>query len=103
MEWVISLMEYNVIEEVHAEVLEEMIAREDRLAVIFYEDDWSYQQDLDRNIQREVKNGWPLVKVKGRMVAQEYGIDQLPTLILFTQGILSDLMSNTEYGSIHTV
>jgi hemoglobin-like flavoprotein len=91
MEWVISLVEGSDIEEVTDDMLEKMIIKEEKLSVLFYEENEemsnqvvtvleTIDDDLD---EMDVL----LVKVNEASVASDFGIDDRPCLVVFEQGI----------------
>ena len=91
MDWMVGLVEGADIEEVKDEMLEKMISREEKIAVLFYEDEKESSKkvlsaleeiddDLDEKDVRFVKNN-------EADVAEDYGIENLPALVVFERGI----------------
>ena len=91
--WLTGMVEGADIEEVKDDMLDRMIVREDKIAVLFYHegDDSSthvlhalesIDDDLDLAEVRFVKNDEP-------KVAAEYGIENTPALVIFKRGVPS--------------
>lgn len=91
MDWMVGLVEGADIEEVKDEMLEKMISREEKIAVLFYDDEETdskdvlealedIDDDLDEKDVRFVKNN-------EADVAEDYGIEDLPALVVFERGI----------------
>ncbi|CAG0892261.1 unnamed protein product [Darwinula stevensoni] len=93
LEWLIHQVQSDEIEEVTDEMLDKLIQEQPFLAVLFYEKDDSEDQGILgelENIDDECdENGIAFVKIDDRDEAKEYGIDHLPTLIYFENGIPS--------------
>ena len=91
MTWLVNLVEGDDIEDVNGDILEKMIAKEDKLAVLFYDEaDEGTEELLSalENIDDDLDERKILfVKVNEIAAAIEYGIDERPALVLFEQGI----------------
>ena len=100
MEWVISLVEGADIEEVTDDMLEKMILKEEKLSVLFYEENEAESsavltalEEIDDDLDElDVL----LVKINEATVASDFGIDDRPTLVIFEKGI-----PNLYLGNLH--
>ncbi|KAL0274697.1 UNVERIFIED_CONTAM: hypothetical protein PYX00_002764 [Menopon gallinae] len=91
LEWLISQLESDEIEDVTDEMLDKMIKDGKTLAVLFYDNnDRKSQRVLNEleNIDDECdKLGVIFVKIDNAEEAAEYGIEKIPTLLYFENGI----------------
>ena len=91
MSWLVDLVEGADIEDVNGDMLEKMIMKEDKLAVLFYEENDDKTVDLLaalENIDDDLDSHDILfVKVSEISAALEYGIEGRPSLVLFENGI----------------
>lgn len=98
LNWLVQRVEGADIERVKAEMLEKIITKEDQVAVLFYKDQdeesneilealEDIDDDLDEKNIRFVKNC-------EAQVAEEYGIEQVPSLVVFRRGIPSMFEGN---------
>ena len=79
------------IEEVTDDMLEKMIIKEDKLAVLFYEENEENSniavellEDIDDDLD---EMGVLMVKINEPSVATDFGIESRPTLVVFEKGI----------------
>ena len=90
MEWVISLVEGADIEEVTDDMLEKMIVKEEKLSVLFYEEneeESSQVLDLLEEIDDDLDElDVLLVKINEATVASDFGIEDRPCLVIFEKG-----------------
>eukprot|EP00094_Tigriopus_californicus_P009562 TCALIF_09219-PA protein Name:"Protein of unknown function" AED:0.40 eAED:0.40 QI:0/-1/0/1/-1/1/1/0/681 len=93
LNWLVQRVEGADIERVKAEMLEKIITKEDQVAVLFYKDQdqesneilealEDIDDDLDEKNIRFVKNC-------EAQVAEDYGIELVPSLVVFRRGIPS--------------
>ena len=79
------------IEEVTDDMLEKMIVKEDKLAVLFYEENEPQSVkalDMLETIDDDLDEmGVLMVKINEPSVATDFGIDTRPTLVIFEKGI----------------
>jgi len=91
MEWVVNLVEGADIEEVTDDMLEKMILKEDKLSVLFYEDNEEKSTkviELLEEIDDDLDElGVLLVKINEPSVASDFGIESRPALVIFEKGI----------------
>ena len=91
MEWVISLVEGADIEEVTDDMLEKMIVKEEKLSVLFYEEneeESSQVLDLLEEIDDDLDElDVLLVKINEATVASDFGIEDRPCLVIFEKGM----------------
>ena len=91
MEWVISLVEGADIEEVTDDMLEKMIVKEEKLSVLFYEEneeESSQVLDLLEEIDDDLDElDVLLVKINEATVASDFGIEDRPCLVIFEKGL----------------
>ncbi|CAG0889024.1 unnamed protein product, partial [Cyprideis torosa] len=93
LDWLINQVETDEIEDVTDEMLDKLIEQRQFLAVLFYDKD----DKQDRSILMELENiddecdanGIAFVKIDNDEEAKEYGIEDLPTLVYFENGIPS--------------
>ena len=79
------------IEEVTDDMLEKMIVKSDKLAVLFYEDN-APESTLALEALEEIDDdldelGVLMVKINEPSVAADFGIEERPTLVVFERGI----------------
>ena len=79
------------IEEVTDDMLEKMIVKEDKLAVLFYEENGPESthalealEEIDDDLD---ELGVLMVKINEPSVAADFGIEDRPTLVIFERGI----------------
>lgn len=100
LEWLVEQLEKDEIEDVTDEMLDKLIAKEKKLAVLFYdENDKKSQKVLNEleNIDDECdKLGVVFVKIDNVEEAKEYGIEKIPSLIYFEEGIPTLYQGNLE-------
>ncbi|XP_068911269.1 uncharacterized protein hlk isoform X6 [Tenebrio molitor] len=91
LEWLVQQLEKDEIEDVTDEMLDKLINEGKNLAVLFYnEDDRKSQRVLNEleNIDDECDQlGIVFVKIDNDEEAQEYGIEKVPSLVYFENGI----------------
>ncbi|XP_032681273.1 uncharacterized protein LOC116848848 isoform X2 [Odontomachus brunneus] len=100
LEWLLSQLEKDEIEDVTDEMLDHLIKEGKTLAVLFYDNnDRKSQRVLNEleNIDDECDQlGVTFVKIDNMDEAKEYGIDKVPTMIYFEQGIPMVYQGNLE-------
>ncbi|KAG5893623.1 hypothetical protein JTB14_006290 [Gonioctena quinquepunctata] len=100
LEWLVEQLEKDEIEDVTDEMLDKLIAEGKTLAVLFYDnDDRKSQKVLNEleNIDDECdKLGIVFVKIDNDDEAKEYGIEKLPSLVYFENGIPALYEGNLE-------
>ncbi|CAB4060592.1 unnamed protein product [Lepeophtheirus salmonis] len=88
-----KMVEGSDIEEITEEILERLIVKEEKLVVYFHdkkgtdEEDDVVLENLEEIDDDLDERGILFVKVSGSQVAYEYGIEKLPTIVLFENGI----------------
>ncbi|KAH0944656.1 hypothetical protein HN011_000585 [Eciton burchellii] len=91
LEWLLSQLEKDEIEDITDEMLDRLIKDGKILAVLFYDNnDRKSQRILNEleNIDDECDQlGVTFVKIDNAEEAKEYGIEKMPTLIYFERGI----------------
>ncbi|XP_008201422.1 uncharacterized protein hlk isoform X5 [Tribolium castaneum] len=100
LEWLVQQLEKDEIEDVTDEMLDKLINEGKNLAVLFYnEDDRKSQRVLNEleNIDDECDQlGIVFVKIDNDEEAQEYGIEKIPSLVYFENGIPTLYEGNLE-------
>ncbi|XP_018568275.1 uncharacterized protein LOC108908653 isoform X1 [Anoplophora glabripennis] len=100
LEWLIEQLEKDEIEDVTDEMLDKLIAEGKNLAVLFYDDDDRKSQKVLNeleNIDDECdKLGIVFVKIDNDDEAKEYGIEKIPSLVYFENGIPTLYEGNLE-------
>ncbi|XP_044259668.1 uncharacterized protein LOC123008112 isoform X4 [Tribolium madens] len=100
LEWLVQQLEKDEIEDVTDEMLDKLINEGKNLAVLFYnEDDKKSQRVLNEleNIDDECDQlGIVFVKIDNDEEAQEYGIEKIPSLVYFENGIPTLYEGNLE-------
>ncbi|KAK9884507.1 hypothetical protein WA026_007346 [Henosepilachna vigintioctopunctata] len=100
LEWLIQQLEKDEIEDVTDEMLDKLIKEGKNLAVLFYDDDDRKSQKVLNeleNIDDECdKLGIVFVKIDNDDEAKEYGIDKIPSLVYFEDGIPTLYEGNLE-------
>ncbi|CAG9815355.1 unnamed protein product [Phaedon cochleariae] len=100
LEWLVQQLEKDEIEDVTDEMLDKLIAEGKNLAVLFYDDDDRKSQKVLNeleNIDDECdKLGIVFVKIDNDEEAKEYGIDKIPSLVYFENGIPTLYEGNLE-------
>uniref|UniRef100_T1J1H2 Thioredoxin domain-containing protein n=1 Tax=Strigamia maritima TaxID=126957 RepID=T1J1H2_STRMM len=83
----------DIIEDVTARSLTQLIESVDHLAVLFYDNDEDETEAILKELENidddSDKHGIHMVKIDDDQVAHEYGIDELPTLVYFEKQIPS--------------
>ena len=102
MEWVINLVEGADIEEVTDDMLEKMILKESKLAVLFYEENEA-ESSLVLTALEEIDDDLDeldvlFVKINEATVASEFGIDDRPSLVIFEKGIPNLYLGNLNHA-----
>uniref|UniRef100_A0A0K2V1A5 Thioredoxin domain-containing protein n=1 Tax=Lepeophtheirus salmonis TaxID=72036 RepID=A0A0K2V1A5_LEPSM len=93
LDWLKEMVEGSDIEEITEEILERLIVKEEKLVVYFHdkkgtdEEDDVVLENLEEIDDDLDERGILFVKVSGSQVAYEYGIEKLPTIVLFENGI----------------
>ena len=100
MEWVINLVEGADIEEVTDDMLEKMILKQDKLSVLFYEENEA-ESSLVLTALEEIDDdldemGVLFVKINEATVASEFGIEDRPSLVIFEKGIPNLFLGNLQ-------
>ncbi|XP_031616558.1 uncharacterized protein LOC116336680 isoform X3 [Contarinia nasturtii] len=91
LQWLVSQLEKDEIEDVTEEMLDRMVKEGRTLAVLFYDNN----DDKSQKVLEELENiddecdalGVTFVKIDNIDEAKEYGIDGLPSLLYFEKGI----------------
>ncbi|GFQ72443.1 thioredoxin domain-containing protein [Trichonephila clavata] len=87
LDWLVKQANSDEIEDVTDRVLQHMIKRTHELVVLFYDKDDQSNQEVMQNLENidddADKLGIPFVKIDDTELAQDYGIENLPTLIFF--------------------
>ncbi|XP_012535509.2 uncharacterized protein LOC105836192 isoform X3 [Monomorium pharaonis] len=100
LEWLLSQLEKDEIEDVTDEMLDRLIKDGKTLAVLFYDNnDRKSQKVLNEleNIDDECDQlGVTFVKIDNAEEAKEYGIEKVPTLLYFEKGIPTLYEGNLE-------
>ncbi|XP_041971080.1 uncharacterized protein LOC121727357 isoform X7 [Aricia agestis] len=100
LEWLVSQLEKDEIEDVTDEMLDKLIKDGKTVAVLFYDNnDRKSQKVLNEleNIDDECDQlGIAFVKIDNDEEAREYGIDKVPTLLYFEKGIPTFYEGNLE-------
>ncbi|KAL3277969.1 hypothetical protein HHI36_013309 [Cryptolaemus montrouzieri] len=100
LEWLVQQLEKDEIEDVTDEMLDKLIKEGKNLAVLFYDDDDRKSQKVLNeleNIDDECdKLGIVFVKIDNDDEAKEYGIDKIPSLVYFEEGIPTLYEGNLE-------
>ncbi|XP_011257946.1 uncharacterized protein LOC105252319 isoform X2 [Camponotus floridanus] len=100
LEWLLSQLEKDEIEDVTDEMLDRLIKDGKTLAVLFYDNnDRKSQKVLNEleNIDDECDQlGVTFVKIDSSEEAKEYGIEKLPTMLYFEKGIPMVYQGNLE-------
>ncbi|XP_044757513.1 uncharacterized protein LOC123315746 isoform X3 [Coccinella septempunctata] len=100
LEWLVQQLEKDEIEDVTDEMLDKLIKESKNLAVLFYDDDDRKSQKVLNeleNIDDECdKLGIVFVKIDNDDEAKEYGIDKIPSLVYFEDGIPTLYEGNLE-------
>ncbi|XP_045469598.1 uncharacterized protein LOC123677131 isoform X2 [Harmonia axyridis] len=100
LEWLVQQLEKDEIEDVTDEMLDKLIKDTKNLAVLFYDDDDRKSQKVLNeleNIDDECdKLGIVFVKIDNDDEAKEYGIDKIPSLVYFEEGIPTLYEGNLE-------
>jgi len=91
LEWVVNLLNGDHIEEVTNDILDKFIATKSYLAVLFYKEDEPASEEalevLEQIDDDLDKYNIMFVKISDVKEADEYGIEQFPTLVVFENGI----------------
>ncbi|XP_017797251.1 PREDICTED: uncharacterized protein LOC108578426 isoform X3 [Habropoda laboriosa] len=100
LEWLLSQLEKDEIEDITDEMLDRLIKDGKTLAVLFYDNnDRKSQKTLNEleNIDDECDQiGVTFVKIDNAEEAKEYGIEKIPSLIYFEKGIPTLYEGNLE-------
>ncbi|XP_074033433.1 hulk isoform X3 [Leptinotarsa decemlineata] len=100
LDWLVEQLEKDEIEDVTDEMLDKLIAEGKTLAVLFYDsDDRKSQKVLNEleNIDDECdKLGIVFVKIDNDDEAKEYGIEKIPSMVYFENGIPTLYEGNLE-------
>nr|XP_012139952.1 PREDICTED: uncharacterized protein LOC100881857 isoform X2 [Megachile rotundata] len=100
LEWLLSQLEKDEIEDITDEMLDKLIKDGKTLAVLFYDNnDRKSQKILNEleNIDDECDQmGVTFVKIDNPEEAKEYGIEKLPTMLYFENGIPTLYEGNLE-------
>ncbi|XP_035717933.1 uncharacterized protein LOC118439840 isoform X2 [Vespa mandarinia] len=100
LEWLLSQLEKDEIEDVTDEMLDRLIKDGKTLAVLFYDNnDRKSQRILNEleNIDDECDQlGVTFVKIDNAEEAKEYGIEKIPTMLYFEKGIPTLYEGNLE-------
>ncbi|RZC33857.1 uncharacterized protein BDFB_002087 [Asbolus verrucosus] len=100
LDWLVQQLEKDEIEDVTDEMLDKLINEGKNLAVLFYnEDDRKSQKVLNEleNIDDECDQlGIVFVKIDNDEEAQEYGIEKIPSMVYFENGIPTLYEGNLE-------
>uniref|UniRef100_A0A6P7G5Q2 Protein disulfide-isomerase n=1 Tax=Diabrotica virgifera virgifera TaxID=50390 RepID=A0A6P7G5Q2_DIAVI len=100
LEWLVEQLEKDEIEDVTDEMLDKLIHESKFLAVLFYDDDDKKSQKVLNeleNIDDECDQlGIVFVKIDNDDEAKEYGIEKIPALVYFEQGIPTIYEGNLE-------
>ncbi|KFM78692.1 hypothetical protein X975_14267, partial [Stegodyphus mimosarum] len=94
LKWLLEQQSSDEIEDVSSKVLEQMIAKTEHLAVLFYDKNDRRSKDVLReleNIDDEAdEQGMPFVRIDDKELAAEYGFDaDLPVLVYFEKKVPS--------------
>ena len=100
LEWILNLVEGADIEEVTDDMLEKMILKEEKLSVLFYEENVE-ESNVVLNLLEEIDDDLDeldvlLVKINEATVASDFGIEQRPCLVIFEKGMFIN-----HVGTIH--
>ncbi|XP_018318516.1 uncharacterized protein LOC108732303 isoform X2 [Agrilus planipennis] len=100
LDWLVQQLEKDEIEDVTDEMLDKLIKESKALAVLFYDnDDRKSQRALNEleNIDDECDQlGIVFVKIDNDEEAKEYGIEKIPALVYFENGIPTLYEGNLE-------
>ena len=97
MDWLANLVGSDD-DFVTSEMLERMLVEKDMLCVLFCNEEVScLSEDVMEDIEDDLEDiGLTFVKVPDAMIAQEYGIEQRPALVLFHKGKV-DIVTHFTY------
>nr|CAG4638530.1 EOG090X0856 [Cyclestheria hislopi] len=91
--WLIEQLQSDMIEDVTDEMLDKLIKKSTHLAVLFYDKDDKESkvvlEELEKIDDECDQHGIAFVKIDNPEEAQEYGIDDIPSLVYFENGIPS--------------
>eukprot|EP00095_Tigriopus_kingsejongensis_P009527 maker-scaffold561_size136864-snap-gene-0.22 protein:Tk09527 transcript:maker-scaffold561_size136864-snap-gene-0.22-mRNA-1 annotation:"GL10978" len=100
LKWLVQMVEGADIERVKAEMLEKIITKDDKVAILLYKDNDSESdrilealEDIDDDLDEK---GVRFLKNNELEVLEEYGIQRVPSLVLFKKGIPSIFEGNLE-------
>ncbi|GIY02017.1 thioredoxin domain-containing protein [Caerostris extrusa] len=87
LEWLVMQTKSDEIEDVTDRVLQHMIKKTHELVVLFYDNDDEGSQEILKNLENidddADKLGIPFVKIDDTQLAEDYGIEHLPSLVFF--------------------
>ncbi|KAG1669120.1 putative protein disulfide-isomerase C1F5.02 [Nymphon striatum] len=90
LKWLIHQMNADEIEDVTHEMFEKLVEQSEYLAVLFYDHSKKCDAVLKEleNIDDDAdKSGIPFVKVDDKEALEEYGIEKVPALVYFENGV----------------
>ncbi|XP_055930888.1 uncharacterized protein LOC129961093 [Argiope bruennichi] len=96
LKWLLEQQSSDEIEDVTSKVLEQMIAKSEHLAVLFYDKDDRKSKDVLRALENidddaDIEYDMPFVRIDDKELAAEYGLSEsdLPVLLYFEKKIPS--------------